>query len=1132
MRASYLRYPHVHGDSVVFVAHNDLWTVDWRGGMAQRRTGMNLPAQYPRFSADGRQLIWTVVQGSSPEAVTAAVDGSGYRQLTWWGALGTRTRGFTPSGRPVVTGSHADADFRMTWAWALPPEGGQAQRLPYGPVSGLAWDTSSAPGSDRHPLVVCSAQNGEPAFWKRYRGGAAGKLWIDPDGEETFHRLVPELDGNISDPCWSDGRVCFLSDHEGHGNVYSVRPDGTDLRRHTDHEGFYARHLSSDGHRLVYQRSGRLYGIDGAGRRDDGSWAEAERIQVDLGVLGHHLREQPYDGTSRLASAVPDYTGSASAVENRGAVHLLLHGQGPARAIESDADVRARLPRLPGDQYCAFVSDRTGEDAVHLVPLHTAHDQADDEGEVTAHVLSSAAGEMAEVGVPRRFDLPRGSRVSLMEDSLDGRFLAVSTYLGVLILIDLESGEQHQIQDTPYGSITDLAFSTDSQWLAWAEPVGADEARSRIMMVRTTDPGAGTVEVTDGRFRDHSPSFTPDGKFLAFLSERSFDPVYDTQGFDLSFPASTKPFLVALDDDTPSPFGPWTFGTEQATGRAPGSTVPLAGQPKPVAGLPEAGPVAPQQRQSAGTVVDIEGLSQRLVPVPVVQGRYTTLTSVDGGLLWLADASIGSTGDGRSSSSAPPEGFRLEYFSFQDRSTTVLVDRLDRYRASGDRKRVVCINGSSAWCVPSNRRTSSSNADHQSLDLGRIRITRDPLAAWRQALTETWRLARDFFWTEDMAGIDWDGVLQRYLPVLEALATDDDFMDILRCLQGELGTSHAYVTPWATQEPRAGYQGRLGADLVVDDGRWRIARILPGESSDPRARSPLTAPGAAASAGEVLLEIDGQTVDAQNPPDRLLAHAGERIVELTLEARDGTRRRIAVVPIRSEGRLRYQHWVNVNRSWVHGVTQGRIGYLNIPDMVATGWAQLHRDLDAETAQEGLIVDVRRNTGGHTSQLVVELLSRTITAWYQTRGKETTAYPANAPRGPLVLLADEFAGSDGDIITQVAKLKGFATVVGTRTWGGVVGIDNLFRLSDGTKITQPRYRTWFTGGVGYQVENRGVEPDIEVVCPPHAWGAGEDPQLRRAVEVLLDRLAESPPAMPPARDGYPNLAAPPLPPRGS
>lgn len=349
---------------------------------------------------------------------------------------------------------------------------------------------------------------------------------------------------------------------------------------------------------------------------------------------------------------------------------------------------------------------------------------------------------------------------------------------------------------------------------------------------------------------------------------------------------------------------------------------------------------------------------------------------------------------------------------------------------------------------------------------------------------------------------------------------------------GELGTSHAYVTPWATQEPRSGFQGRLGADLVVDDGRWRIARILPGESSDPRARSPLTAPGAAASAGEVLLEVDGQPVDAQNPPDRLLAHSGERIVELTVEGREGTRRRIAVVPIRTEGRLRYQHWVNVNRSWVHGVAQGRIGYLNIPDMVATGWAQLHRDLDAETAQEGLIVDVRRNTGGHTSQLVVELLSRTITAWYQTRGKETTAYPGNAPRGPVVLLTDEFAGSDGDIITQVAKLKGFATVVGTRTWGGVVGIDNLFRLADGTKITQPRYRTWFTGGVGYEVENRGVEPDIEVVCPPQAWGAGEDPQLRRAVEVVLERLSDEPPAEPPARSGYPSLAAPPLPPRQS
>nr|WP_329609413.1 PDZ domain-containing protein [Arthrobacter sp. ATA002] len=308
-----------------------------------------------------------------------------------------------------------------------------------------------------------------------------------------------------------------------------------------------------------------------------------------------------------------------------------------------------------------------------------------------------------------------------------------------------------------------------------------------------------------------------------------------------------------------------------------------------------------------------------------------------------------------------------------------------------------------------------------------------------------------------MGGLDWEGVRARYRPLVQNLGSHDDLVDLLWEMHGELGTSHAYVTPAPVTEPGSGGQGFLGADLRPGPGGWEVVRILGAESSDPQATSPLSAPGADVHAGDIIAAVDGQPVPPREGPAALLTGAAGRAVELTIVSTDGggapVQRRIAVVPLRSEERLRYQNWVSANRRIVREASGGTFGYLHIPDMVANGWSQLHRDLDQEASLQALVVDVRRNRGGHTSQLVAELIGRKVTAWENPRGGKPTPYPAHAPRGPVVILTDEFAGSDGDIITQTAKLRSIGPVVGTRTWGGVVGIDGRFRLVDGT-VVQP------------------------------------------------------------------------------
>ena len=1216
--SSYLRFPHVHGDLVTFVAEDDVWIAPLSGGRAWRVSSLQLPARNPRFTPDGKKLVWTVVQGTAPEVVIADVDGGGYRQLTFFGHSTTRVKGFTPDGEIVVTSAFRQAESRHTHAYRLSTEGGWAEELPLGPVESVAFGPELG---DEKPVVVGSVLSREPAWWKRYRGGTAGKLWIDADGNGEFERLLPELDGNLADPMWVDGRIAFLSDHEGYGNLYSVLPGGGDLRRHTDHEDFYVRHAATDGKRVVFESAGELWLLHDLG-------SEAVRLEIRLGSASQGRRPSLLKVSKHLGDVRPDTRGDASAVEAHGTIHWLRHKDGPSRVVEATPGVRARLPRPLPDGRIAYVADHDGDEALFItkiapqVPAREGAVHADAKPHGAAKPAAAGAGAGTPPGVeqeaatpaaslprpvsaagvagqgvagpgvggpgvaaprvthpvaddaaadlapskaasgtqasqvtpsiaaeskPLTVRFPKPTRASAIETSPDGRWIAVGTSFGELYIADSQDGRLTAVTSIGEGSIEDLAWSPDSAWLAWSEPVTSFGSRSRLRLARATaakatgakatgaeatapngKAGEATiVEVTDGRFRDESPSFSPDGKFLAFLSNRSFDPVYDGHSFDLSFPSPIKPYLVALAADTASPFGP-SVALPEGTGGQDGD-----GQDGTAA---QTDAEAEGPAGAAVVRVDADGLAHRVISVPVPQCNYSNLAAADGALLWLDSALAGVTGEGRASLEDKNAAPSLVRFDLAKRKTTTLVAALNSYRLSGDGKKVVLVHDKQVRVVPADAKADEESGQVVKVDLTRIRVVMDPLSVWGQAFDEAWRLQRDFFWTEDMAGQDWDSVHARYRPIVERLGSHDDLVDLLWELHGELGTSHAYVRPAAAVENGSNGQGRLGADLAFSGEGWEIERILAGESSDPLATSPLTRPGADAKAGDVLLAIDGVRLTESLTPAMQLVGAAGRAVELTIRngaghgPAAGAQRRIAVVPIKDEERLRYQDWVNANRRTVRQASDGKFGYLHIPDMLANGWAQLHRDLDTETALDGLIVDVRRNRGGHTSQLVAELIGRKVTGWSMPRGEKPRTYPHHAPRGPVIILADEFAGSDGDIITQVSKLRGIGPVIGTRTWGGVVGIDNRFTLADGTGVTQPRYATWFGGGVGWSVENHGVAPDIEVTFPPHAYAARRDPQLEYGITALKEMVEELPTDRPPAREGYRRLRPAPLPAR--
>ncbi|MFH8239341.1 S41 family peptidase [Streptomyces sp. NPDC018321] len=1113
---SYLRLPHLSGDQLCFVAEDDLWLASLDGpGRAWRLTVDRTKTGHPRFSPDGRHIAYTSWRSLVPEVHLVPVDGGPGRRLTHWGGLDTRVCGWSPPDPDGTTAilavaSHGEPFSHLTWAYKITPDGDPGRKLPWGPVTDIQ---AADLDGERKTLLLTGTPPHEPASWKRYRGGATGRLWLH--GE----RLLPDLHGHLHSPMFVGGRIAFLSDHEGVGNLYSCAHDGSDLRRHTDHDACYARHAASDGTRVVYQCAGDLWIVE-----DLSPGSGPRRLDVRLSGPRAGRRTYQVPAAQHVGGVSVDETGRASAVVVRGSLYWLTHRDGPARTLADTPGVRVRLPEMLGASgRIAYVTDAEGEDAVEIGHLPRATG--------IRALRRLASGELGRV-------------LELVSDPA-GERLAIASHDGRLLLLDLPEedaeaaealagaeGTEETDAEAPVGRpggvtelirslngpVSDLAFSPDGSWLTWSHP-GIGRSLRQIKMARIDGRSDGrngqegplVVDVTDGRFEDENPVFTRDGRYLAFLSWRGFDPVYDVHTGDLSFPLGCRPYLVPLSSATPSPFA-------------------LNPEGRPAAGGLD--PLDDESGEGGAVTVEVEGLESRVTPFPVTASKYSALCPVaGGGLVWLRWPISGALGETFANPADPSERPTLEHFNLAKARKSELVDHLDWFRVSGDGSRLVVLDEGDLRAVPA---TEAGDSDSTVwIDLRRILHEVDPAAEWRQAYDEAGRLIRAYFWDPGMCGIDWDAVLDQYRPLVERVASPDEFADLLREVLGELGTSHAYVAAARRNEGPAHYQrwqGLLGANFACRDGHWVVKRILPGDSSDSRARSPLA--GTGIREGAVLTHVDGRPVDPVTGPYPLLAGAGATTVELTFapaEGGPGPSRRVAVVPLIDERPLRYQDWVAKRREVVRELSGGRCGYLHIPDMGGSGWAQFNRDLRMEVSRPALIVDVRGNAGGHISELVIEKLTRTILGWDLTRDAQPVSYTSNAPRGPVVAVADEATSSDGDMITAAFRLLRLGPVVGQRTWGGVVGMTGRHRLGDGTVITVPMNAAWFDA-YGWSVENYGVDPDVEALRTPLDWAEGRYPVLDEAVRLALELLETNPPATPPGYDAVPDRSRPPLPPR--
>lgn len=1053
MNQGYYRYPTIAGDRIVFVCEDDLWSVPAAGGAATRLTASFGACSFPRLAPDGESIAFVSTDEGSPEVYVMPAAGGVPERLTFLGAVLANVVGWSPDGSDIYFVANPTSWDDQPRPFAIARDGGTPRPLELGHARAFARFGENG--------TVIGRNAADPARWKRYRGGTAGEVWIDAGGTGTFAR-IPLPNGNPTWPMPIGDRVYFLADHEGIGNIYSCEFDGADLRRHTHEAEYYVRFPSTDGTRIVYSAGGEILCLDLAEDR-------VTRVPVATNSPAPQTVRRFEDASESFEHFAPHPDGTRLAFVSRGQAFTMPFFDGAAVAYGTGGTGRVRHAEwLCDGKRFACVTDVNGYEQIAVQRAEPANE----------------APELVTTG-----DI---GRVTDLTCSPVADVVAFANHRHELCLLDLDDGSVRVVDRSPAHRIGDLAFSPDGRFIAyvWWPTQGTS-------IVRVAKIKSGKVHDVSSPLRiDQSPAWDPDGKYLYFISTRDFNPVYDALQFELSFPQASRPFVVTLRADVASPFVP---------------------PPKPVHRDHEHDrDDRKKPEKPADVAIDFAGITGRVLGFPVDEGDYDRIVAVRDRVLFTRFPMRGIKPARREDADNERHGALLAY-DFEQQRLATIASECDDLRLAGDGRTLVYRFGERLRAIDAlldlpedgDEQKPPAEAGRKSgwIDLDRASVEIVPRNEWAQMYREAWRLQTEQFWVEDMSDIDWDRVYDRYRAVLPRVRTRGELSDLIWEMQGELGTSHAYEYGGDYREPPQYQRGFLGADLVWDGDRngYRIERIYRGDSWNREIDSPLAEPGLAIAENDVIVAIGGKRVSENVSPDRLLVNAAGREISVTLRSRKDDERTVLVKALSSEAALRYRAWVEGNRRLVHERTDGRVGYLHIPDMGPWGFSEFHRGFLTEFDRQGLIVDVRYNRGGHVSSLLLEKLARKRVGYDAPRYGSLVPYPPESVGGPIVAMTNQFAGSDGDIFSHCFKLYSLGPLVGKRTWGGVVGIEPYHHLVDGTLTTQPEFSFWFVDA-GWGVENYGTDPDYDVDVAPHDYRDGKDPQLDLALELMERELA--------------------------
>ena len=1062
-----LTQPAISATHVAFIYAGDLFVADASGNTAQRLTTDDGVESNPVFSPDGRTIAFSAQYDGNTDVFVVPVSGGAPVRLTWHPGADI-VQSFTPDGKAVLfTSQRATFTGRYSQLFTVPVGGGIEEALP---IPNAARATYSPDGQ----RIAYNPIAGRYQQWKQYRGGTVSRLWLYDRKSHAIDKVPqPETRSNDTDPMWIGDTVYFRSDRNGEFNVFAYDTKSKQVRQITKHTDFPVLSASNGANRIVYEQAGVLHVLDPQS-------GASKKLSIGVASDLRELRPRFVKGARWIRDAALSPTGARAVFDFRGEIVTVPGEKGDVRNLTNSLGAHDRFPSWsPDGRSIAWFSDASGEYQLFI-------GSQDGKGEPRAIKVAGEGFYNAPVWSP------------------DSQKIAYFDNSRSVYWVDVKSGVSKKIASQPiYGPdvVISYSWSPDSKWLAYAMN---NQANITTVYAHGIEQGK-TSQISDGLSEVSNPVFDKSGKYLFFFASTDAGPVKDWFAQSTAdMRATSGIYLAVLPNDQVSPLAresdeekPAPPGAEKKPDAKPDEKKPDA----PAGAVPEEKPPATKDKPFR---IDFEGLEYRILDLPIAPGTLTNLQTGTAGQVYYL-----KTVDGRSA---------LNRFDLTTRKNEVILPEVADYIVSADGKKLLYRNGNAWSIVPTNRKIEPAEG-RIAADSIEVRI--DPRTEWKQIFDEAWRINRDYFYAPNMHGVDWVKQRDKYAAFLPHVVTRADLNRVLQWMSSELSVGHHNVGGGdSLAEPRNVPGGLLGADYEVANGRYRLKKVYGGLNWNPQLRAPLTEPGVNARAGEYILAVNGRDLKAPTNIYSLFENTSGKIVELTLGPNpDGTGSRVAqVVPIANEGALRNRDWVEGNLKKVDKATGGRVAYVYVPNTGGGGHTYFKRYFYPQVNKDAVIVDERFNGGGQVADYYIDILRRPFVANWAMRYGEDLKTPFASIQGPMTMIIDETAGSGGDLLPWMFHKFKMGSLVGQRTWGGLVGILGFPVLMDGGGITAPNLAIW-TPEDGWVVENEGVPPDIEVEQTPADVIAGRDPQLEKAIEVVMADLKKNPPAKT-TRPAYP------------
>jgi tricorn protease len=1070
-----LRFPTTNGSQIVFVYAGQLYTVGKEGGTARRLTNGPGYNAFPRFSPDGTQLAFTGQYDGNTEVYVMPAEGGAPKRLTTTATL----------KRDDISDRMGPNNLVETWLNTKPEVVFRSRMRSFNDFLGQLYSVGM--GADlptqlpvpRGGFASFSPDDSKMAYnrvfrefrtWKHYRGGMADDIWILDFKTGAVENITNNPAQDIC-PMWGpDNHIYFASDRDGRLNLFSYDLGSKQTKQLTQFKDFDVKFPSLGKDAIVFEQAGYIWRYDLAS-------GQAAPVPINIQEDFSGGRSATVDAAKHLESVSPAPDGKRVIVVARGDLFSVPAKDGTPRNLTNTSDAHERdASWSPDGKWIAYISDATGENELYVRPQE-----------------GPGKPEQITKGADTYFYTP--------EWSPDSKKLLWSDRLQRLRVVDIASKAVTEVDHDAVFEIRDYNWSPDSQWVTWSR----QEIDTLPKVYLFSVASGKRIEVTDGWYASGEPVFSDDGKYLVFTSARDFNPVFAEEEFEAIFRNMERVYLVTLAKATPAPLGPKSDEVGQDD-KKPDAAKPEAG--KDEKGAPDDKKPADKgdaAKKPVVVTVDEDGIKDRISALDIPPAEYRNFRVTDGRVFYLRHT-LGDEAD-EDQSNPDPEARKeaLCAYSLEDRKETVL-GKVNSYEITFNGKKILVKidKDYSIADLPKDRLDAKDKVKLSGLDM-----LLDRHAEWMQIYDESWRQMRDFFYSPTMNGVDWKAMRDKYAALVPFVNNRNDLTYLIGELIGELNNGHTYVAggdrPMA---PRIDL-GLLGAEFSRDPGSraYRIDRILPGENWQDETRSPLTAIGLNVKVGDYLLAINGVPVASlANMYDALIDTAGKQVtLRINSKPADDGARDIIVVPTDNEAPLYYLDWVQKNIAYVSKQTNDQVGYVHIPDMEQAGLDEFTKLYFPQIHKRALIVDVRGNGGGFVSPLVIERLRRALVMVEMSRNGVPQANPPGTFIGPMDALVNEFSASDGDIFPYRFKTLGLGKLIGKRSWGGVIGIRNPLPLTDGGQLFKPEFAPYAKNGSGWVIESHGVDPDIVVDNDPTKEFHGEDQQLDKAIEVILDEL---------------------------